>query len=39
MQEDKEVKKLVNRIFKMKGLPKVINFAQEFADGSKYFLI
>ena len=35
MQDDKEVKKLVNRIFGMKGLPKVTNFAQEFSDGSK----
>ena len=34
--EDKEVKQLVNKIFHMKGLPKVTNFAQEFSDGGKY---
>ena len=34
--EDKEVKQLVNKIFQMKGLPKVTNFAQEFSDGGKY---
>ena len=34
--EDKEVKQLVNKIFAMKGLPKVTNFAQEFSDGGKY---
>ena len=33
--EDKEVKKLVNKIFAMKGMPKVTNFAQEFSDGCK----
>ena len=34
--EDTEVKKLVNKIFAMKGLPKVTNFAQEFSNGGKY---
>ena len=34
--QDKQVKKLVNRIFAMKGLPKVTKFAAEFSDGSKY---
>ena len=33
--EDTEVKKLVNKIFAMKGMPKVTNFAQEFSDGGK----
>ena len=33
--EDKEVKKLVNKIFGMKNMPKVTNFAQEFSDGCK----
>jgi len=33
--DDKEVKKLVNNIFTMKGLPKVKNFAVEFSDGGK----
>ena len=33
--EDTEVKKLVNRIFAMKGMPKVTNFASEFSDGGK----
>lgn len=33
---DKEdLKKLVNGIFKKKGLPPVKNFAKEFSDGSK----
>ena len=35
--EDTQVKKLVNKIFAMKGLPKVTNFAQEFSDGGKQF--
>ena len=30
------MKQLVNRIFAMKGLPKVTNFAQEFSSGGKY---
>ena len=34
--EDTQVKKLVNKIFAMKGMPKVTNFAAEFADGGKY---
>ena len=34
--EDKEVKQLVNKIFQMKGLPKVTNFAQEFSDGELF---
>ena len=34
--EDKEVKQLVNKIFQMKGLPKVTNFAQEFSDGALF---
>ncbi len=34
--EDKEVKSLVNKIFAMKGLPKVTNFAQEFSDGELF---
>ena len=34
--EDKEVKQLVNKIFHMKGLPKVTNFAQEFSDGALF---
>ena len=33
--EDKECKRLVNRIFAKKGVPKVTNFAKEFSDGSK----
>lgn len=33
--DDKEVKHLVNEVFVKKGLPKVKNFAAEFADGSK----
>ena len=34
--EDTQVKSLVNKIFTRNGLPKVTNFAGEFADGSKY---
>ena len=34
--EDKEVKQLVNECFAKRGVPKVKNFASEFADGSKY---
>ena len=34
--EDKAVKSLVNKIFTMKGMPKVTNFAAEFSDGGKY---
>ena len=33
--DDAEVKKLVNKIFAMKGLPKVTKFAEEFSDGGK----
>ena len=33
--EDKEVKQLVNECFAKRGVPKVKNFASEFADGSK----
>ena len=33
--DDPEVKKLVNRIFTMKGLPKVTKFAEQFSDGGK----
>ena len=33
--QDGQVKKLVNRIFGIKGLPKVTNFAAEFSDGGK----
>ena len=33
--EDTQVKQLVNKIFAMKGLPKVTKFAEEFADGRK----
>ena len=33
--DDPEVKKLVNRIFAMKGLPKVTKFAEQFSDGGK----
>ena len=33
--EDKAVKSLVNKIFAMKGMPKVTNFAAEFSDGGK----
>ncbi len=33
--EDTDVKNLVNKIFTMKGLPKVKKFAAEFADGGK----
>lgn len=29
-----DIKKLVNDIFTKKGLPKIDNFAKEFADGS-----
>ena len=36
MTEDKQTKQLVNKIFTMKGLPKVKNFAQEFSDGGKF---
>ena len=35
MTEDNQTKQLVNKIFTMKGLPKVKNFAQEFSDGGK----
>ena len=34
--QDGQVKKLVNRIFGIKGMPKVTNFAAEFSDGGKY---
>ena len=33
--EDVEVKNLVNKIFAMKGLAKVTNFAKEFSTGGK----
>ena len=33
--EDKEVKQLVNECFAKRNVPKVKNFASEFADGSK----
>ena len=33
--EDKAVKSLVNKIFAMKGMPKVTKFAAEFSDGGK----
>ena len=33
--EDKQLKSFVNKIFAMKGMPKVTNFAAEFADGGK----
>lgn len=33
--QDAQVKKLVNQIFELKGLPKVKNFASEFSDGGK----
>ena len=34
--QDAQVKKLVNKVFAMKGLPKVTNFAQEFSDGELF---
>ena len=34
--EDAELKKLVNKIFAMKGLPKVTSFAKEFQSGGKF---
>ena len=36
--EDTQVKNLVNKIFAMKNMPKVTNFAQEFSDGGKHTL-
>ena len=36
--EDTQVKNLVNKIFAMKNMPKVTNFAQEFSDGGKHSL-
>lgn len=37
--EDNQVKKLVNKCFAMKGMPKVTAFAQEFSDGCKLHTI
>jgi hypothetical protein len=34
-----DIKKFVNQIFTQKGLPRVKNFAAEFADGSKYSIL
>mmetsp|Transcript_42403 Transcript_42403/g.55912 ORF Transcript_42403/g.55912 Transcript_42403/m.55912 type:complete len:145 (+) Transcript_42403:70-504(+) len=34
--EDTQVKSLVNKIFAMKSMPKVTNFAQEFSDGALF---
>ena len=34
--EDTQVKQLVNKIFTMKGMPKVTNFAEEFSNGELF---
>ena len=36
METTIDIKKLVNDIFSKKSLPKVENFAKEFADGGNY---